>query len=115
MRRGNHRKFGRVTKTRNAMYKSLSTALIEHGKIKTTQAKAKSLAPVIDRLITLAKRQNLNARRQLLGHVGEKAVKKLMGDLAKQFADRNGGYTRIIRLGARKSDGADMAIVEFTA
>ena len=115
MRRGNHRKFGRETKVRNALYKSLATALIEHGTITTTQAKAKSLVPVVSRLITLAKQQNLNARRELLGHVGEKAVKKLMGDISRQFADRKGGYTRIIRLGARKSDGAEMALVEFTA
>ncbi len=114
MRRGYHRKFGLTTKLRNALYKGLATALIDHGQIKTTQAKAKSLIPVMDRLVTLAKRQNLNARRELLGHVGEKAVKKLMGELAREFADRQGGYTRMIRLGQRKSDGAEMALVEFT-
>ena len=96
------------------MYKSLATALIDHGHIKTTQAKAKSLAQVVDKLITLAKRENLNARRELLGHVGEKAVKKLMGEVVKVNADRKGGYTRIIRLGQRPSDGAEMAIIEFT-
>ncbi|OGN16783.1 MAG: 50S ribosomal protein L17 [Candidatus Yanofskybacteria bacterium RIFCSPHIGHO2_02_FULL_50_12] len=115
MRRGNHRKFGLETNQRNALYKSLATALIEHGKIKTTEAKAKSLVRFVERLITLAKKQNLNARRELLGHVGEKAVGKLMNDIAKQYGDRNGGYTRIIKLGARRGDSADMAIVEFTA
>ena len=115
MRRGNHRKFGRETKVRTALYKSLATALIEHGKIKTTEAKAKSLVRIVSRLITLAKQQNLNARRQLLSHVGEKAVKKLMGDISQQFADRKGGYTRIIRLGSRKSDGAEMALIELTS
>lgn len=113
MRRGNHRKFSLTTKPRDALYKSLATALIEHGKIKTTEAKAKSLTKVVARLITLAKRQNLNARRELLGHVGERSVKKLMNEISHQFADRKGGYTRIIRLGARTSDGASMAIVEF--
>ena len=97
------------------MYKSLATALIDHGQIKTTQAKAKSLSIVVDKLITLAKRENLNARRELLGHVGEKAVKKLMGEMLKINADRKGGYTRIIRLGQRASDGAEMALIEFTS
>lgn len=114
MKRGNQRKFGRDLKVRTAMYKSLATALIDHGQIKTTQAKAKSLSVVVDKLITLAKRENLNARRELLGHVGEKAVKKLMGEIVKLHTDRKGGYTRIIRLGQRPSDGAEMAIIEFT-
>lgn len=114
MRRGNQRKFGRVLKVRTALYKSLATALIDHGQIKTTAAKAKSLSRVVDRLITLAKRENLNARRELLAHVGEKAVKKLMSEIAKANADRKGGYTRIIRLGQRRSDGAEMALVELT-
>ena len=114
MRRGNHRKFAREHDARNELYRSLATALIDHGQITTTQAKAKSLAPVVARLITLAKRQNLNARRELAKQVGVKAVKKLMNELASEFADRKGGYTRIIRLGQRKSDGAEMALIEFT-
>lgn len=97
------------------MYKSLATALIDHGKIKTTQAKAKSLVQVVDKLITLAKRENLNARRELLGHIGEKATKKLVGEIAKINTDRKGGYTRIIRLGQRQSDGAEMALIEFVS
>ncbi len=115
MRRGNQRKFGRVLKVRTALYKSLATALIDHGQIKTTAAKAKSLSRVVDRLITLAKRENLNARRELLAHVGEKAVKKLMDQIAKANADRKGGYTRIIRLGQRRSDGAEMAMLELVS
>jgi len=115
MKRGNQRKFGRDRKVRTAMYKSLTTALIDHGQIKTTQAKAKSLAKVVEKLVTLAKRENLNARRELLGHVGEKAVKKIMGEIIKINADRKGGYTRIIRLGQRQSDGAEMALIEFTS
>lgn len=97
------------------MYKSLATALIDHGQIKTTQTKAKSLVQVVDKLITLAKRENLNARRELLGHVGEKATKKLIDEIVKINSDRKGGYTRVIRLGQRQSDGAEMALIEFTA
>ena len=113
MRRGNHRKFGRETTLRNALYKSLLTALIDHGQIQTTQAKAKSLVPLMDNLITLAKRQNLNVRRELAKQLGPKAVKKMMGEIAKAQADRQGGYTRMISLGQRKSDGSEMALVEL--
>ncbi len=113
MRRGNHRKFGRETTQRNALYKALATALIDHGRIETTQAKAKSLIPVMDKLITLAKRQNLNARRELAKQLCEKSVKKMMDEIARTFVDRQGGYTRMVRLGQRKSDGAEMAIVEL--
>jgi len=113
MRRGNHRKHGRETTQRNALYKGLATALIDHGQIKTTQAKAKSLVSVMDKLITLAKRQTLNARRELAKTLGEKAVKKIMDEIAKTYTERHGGYTRMIRLGQRKSDGAEMALVEL--
>jgi len=115
MKRGNQRKFGRDRKVRTAMYKSLATALISHGRIKTTQAKAKSLARVVNKLITLAKRDNLNARRELLGHVGEAVAKKLVTEVAKANSVRQGGYTRIIRLGQRQSDGAEMAMIELTS
>jgi large subunit ribosomal protein L17 len=114
MRRGNLRKFGRQTTQRNALYKALATALVDHGRIKTTQAKAKSLVKLMDRLITLAKRQNLNARRELAKQLSEQAVKKMMSEIATTYAERKGGYSRIIRLGQRKSDGAEMALVELT-
>ncbi|HZZ99340.1 MAG TPA: 50S ribosomal protein L17 [Candidatus Paceibacterota bacterium] len=114
MRRGNHQKFGRETDQRKALHKSLATALIDHGSIKTTQAKAKALSTKVEKLITLAKRQNLNARRLLTTELGPKAVKKLMDEVAPSFAERKGGYTRIIRLGQRHSDGSEMALVEFT-
>ena len=113
MRRGNQRKFGRDRKVRTALYKSMATALIDHGQIKTTAAKAKSLVQAVEPLITLAKRGNLNARRQLLGFVGEKATKKLVSEIASANADRKGGYTRIIRLGQRRSDGAPMVLIEL--
>ena len=113
MRRGKQRKFGRDRKVRTALYKSMSTALIDHGRVKTTVAKAKSLSQVVEKLVTLAKRDNLNARRELTGHVGEKATKKLMSEIAPANKTRPGGYTRIIRLGQRRSDGAEMAVIEL--
>jgi large subunit ribosomal protein L17 len=114
MKRGNQRKFGRDRKVRTALYKSLVTALIDHGQIKTTEAKAKSLSTAIEKLITLAKRENLNSRRELSGHVGEKSAKKLITEVIKAHASRKGGYTRIVRLGQRPSDGAKMCLIEFT-
>lgn len=113
MRRGNKRKFGREKVQRGFLYRSLATALIKHGKIKTTQARAKSLSGYAERLITLAKKQNLASRRLLLKHLGSEAVKKLMSG-ANRFGTRRGGYTRIIRLGQRRSDGSPMAYIEWT-
>lgn len=114
MRRGKHRKFGREVKQREGLYKALATALIDHGRIKTTEAKAKSLSGHIARLITLAKKQTLAARRLLLAQIGEKAVKKLIAEISPQFFDRNGGYTKISKLGQRRSDSAPMVLIEFT-
>lgn len=114
MRRGKHRKFGREKKQREALYKSLATALIEHGKIKTTEAKAKSLSRHFDKLVTVAKKQTLASRRLLQADLGDKAIRKLITDVVPTFADRKGGYSRIVRLGQRKSDGSLMAVVELT-
>ena len=113
MRRGKHRKFGRETKQRKALYKSLATALIENGKIKTTQAKAKSLSGHFDKMVTMAKKQTLASRRLLQSQVGDKAVKKLFTEIAPSMDGKKGGYTRVIRLGQRKSDGAEMAMIEL--
>lgn len=115
MKRGNIRKFGRKKRLREALYKSLATALIDHGKIKTTTAKAKSLSAFADKLITTAKKQNLASRKKLLETFHPKTVKKLADEIAPRFSDKKGGYTRVIRLGQRKSDGAEMALIEFTA
>ena len=114
MRRGKHRKFGRESGQRRVLYRALATALIDHGKIKTSAAKAKSLTVHIAKLITTAKKQSLAARRSILAEVGEKAARKLMSEIAPDFAKRDGGYTRILRLGQRRSDGAEMVIIEFT-
>lgn len=113
MRRGKQRKFGREAGQRGILYRALSTALIEHGRIKTTEAKAKSLAGYIAKLITTAKKQNLAARRSILTEIGEKAARKLMSEIAPDFSSRNGGYTKILRLGQRRSDGAQMVVIEF--
>lgn len=115
MRRGKNVKFGRERNQRKALYKSLATALIDRGKIKTTSAKAKSLSAFTDGLITTAKKQDLASRRELARIFHPKIVKKLVNDLAPRFNDRQGGYTRVIRLGQRKSDGSEMAIIEFTS
>ncbi len=114
MKRGNQPKFGRVRNQRKALEKSLVTALIDHGKITTTKAKAKMLSTVVDKMITLAKKQNLASRRLLQTKIGVKAVEKLMKDISPRFNETQGGYTRVIRLEQRKSDGSPMAIVEFT-
>lgn len=114
MRRGKQRKFGRKNKQRKALQKSLATALIDHGKIKTTSAKAKSLSSFADKLVTKAKKKDLASTKELLKTLHPKIVKKLTNEIAPRFADRNGGYTRIIRLGQRKSDGAEMSLIEFT-
>ncbi len=95
------------------LYRALATALIDHGKIKTTEAKAKSLTIYIAKLITTAKKQDLSARRSVLADIGEKAARKLMSEIAPDFSKRDGGYTRILRLGQRRSDSAPMVVIEF--
>lgn len=113
MKRGNKRKFGREAIQRKALYKALATALIENKKIKTTEAKAKSLSTFIQKLVTKAKKGDLASRRLLSSDIGVKAVKKLVDEIAPQYKERHGGYVRITRLGRRTSDGSPMALVEF--
>ncbi|MDP3792995.1 MAG: 50S ribosomal protein L17 [bacterium] len=108
-----NRKFGRVKNQRKALYKALATALIEHGKIKTTSAKAKSLSKFTDKLVTKAKKGDLASGRLIRHYLGEKATKKLMTDIGPKFKDRKGGYTRVLRLGRRVSDGSEMSIIEL--
>ena len=113
MRRGYHRKFGKERNQRANLYTALATALIDHGKIKTTQAKAKSLSAFMGKITTRAVKGDLASRRLLLQYLGEKAVKKLITDIGPKMKDRKGGYTRVINLGQRRSDGAQMAQIEF--
>lgn len=115
MRRGKHRKFARERNQRKALYKALATALIDHGRITTTLAKAKSTSGFVDKLVTKAKKADLPSQRLIRQDIGEKATKKLMKDIGPKFKDRNGGYTKVLRLGRRTSDGAEMAILEFTS
>lgn len=113
MKRGNKIKFGRESSQRKALFKSLATALISHGKIKTTASKAKMLSKSIQKLITLAKQQTVASRRQLLKQIGETATQKLVLEITPHLKEKNGGYAKITRLGQRKSDSAPMALIEF--
>ena len=111
-----HRKLGRITPHRMALLRNLATALFERERIRTTLMKAKELRPYAERLITLARRDDdrLHARRLAGRELQDRTVmKKLFDDLGARFASRPGGYTRILRLGPRRGDGAEMAIVEL--
>lgn len=111
-----YRKLGRTTPHRIALLRNLATALFERERIRTTLTKAKELRPYAERLITLAKRDDdrLHARRQVARDIQDPTVlKKLFDTLGARFATRPGGYTRILRLGARRGDGAEMAVVEL--
>jgi len=111
-----HRKLGRITPHRMALLRNLATALFERERIRTTLMKAKELRPYAERLITLARRDDdrLHARRLAARALQDRTVmKKLFDDLGARFASRPGGYTRILRLGPRRGDGAEMAIVEL--
>lgn len=108
------RKLQRKTGHRNAMFRNMAAALIKHEQIITTVAKAKELRPYVEKLVTLAKRGGLSNRR--LAHarlLDETQLKKLFDVLAPRYADRDGGYTRIIKAGVRASDAASMAVIEF--
>ena len=116
MRHGNNkRKFGRVRKVRNALISSLALNLIVRGKIKTTLPKAKEVRPFIEKLVTSAKRGDMAARRLVISSLSNRRteVKKLFEVIAPKYIDRKGGYTRVLKLGTRISDGAQMAIIEF--
>lgn len=113
MKRGNKRKFGREFQQRRAFLKGLLTALITNGRIRTTEARAKTIRGEADKLITRAKQGTLASRRLLLTKIGTVAVQKLTADIAPKMTDRSGGYTRITKLGQRTADGASMAIIEF--
>lgn len=113
-----HKKVGRqlrrTPQQKGALMRSLAAALIEHGAIETTEAKAKELRPYVERLITKAKTGTLHARRLAMRHVPQRAVaEKLFREIGPRFASRNGGYTRILKVGHRKGDGAEMARIEL--
>jgi large subunit ribosomal protein L17 len=108
------RKFNRTKEHRKAMFKNLAQALIKNEQIKTTLPKAKDLRPVVEKLITLAKRGGLHCRRQAVSQLQDQdVVKKLMDQMGSRFSDRQGGYTRIVKAGFRYGDNAPMAVIEF--
>ncbi|MEM7032653.1 MAG: 50S ribosomal protein L17 [Chloroflexota bacterium] len=108
------RKLSRNAAQRKALFRGLATELFRHGRIQTTEAKAKSLQPYVEKLITLARRGDLHARRQAAGRLYDPAIlQKLFGELAETYQDRPGGYTRIYKLGPRKGDAAPMALIEL--
>jgi large subunit ribosomal protein L17 len=107
-------KLGRTAEHRKALLANQVCSLIEHQRIKTTLAKAKAVRPLAERMVTLGKNGSIHARRTALATLRQKsAVKKLFDDIAPRSAERNGGYTRIVKLGQRKSDSAPMAFVEW--
>ncbi len=108
------KKLGRDSAHRRALYSNLAGALIEHGRIKTTQAKAKAVKPFAEQMITLGKRGDLHARRLALAELrSQDVVHQLFADVAPRFADRPGGYTRIVKLGPRLGDAAEMVYLEL--
>lgn len=115
-------KLGRNSAARKALFRDLTTDLIINEKIETTEAKAKELRSVVEKMITLGKRGDLHARRQAAAFIrkevaneetGQDAVQKLFAEIAPRYEDRQGGYTRILKLGPRRGDGAPMVIIEL--
>ena len=108
------RKLGTDASHTKAMLRSLAAALLANERIKTTEARAKEVRPLVDRIISWGKRGDVHARRLALAELGDQAlVKKVFDDIAPRFAERNGGYTRILKLGPRKGDAAPMVIMEL--
>ena len=109
-----YRKLGLPTDQRKAMLRNLVTSLLKHGKIETTETRAKETKSIAEKMITLGKRGDLHARRQVLAYVQEElVVKNLFDNVAPKYADRNGGYARIMKKGPRRGDGAEVVILEL--
>ena len=109
-----NRKVGRTSDQRRAMLRAMVTYLLENGQIKTTITRAKEVAPVAEKMITLAKKNDLASYRQALGFITKEDVaKKLFQELGPKYAERNGGYTRVVRIGPRRGDAAEMAIIQL--
>ena len=115
MRHGTgHKKLGRTASHRQAMFANMAASLIKHEQIVTTLPKAKALRPVVERLVTLGKRGDLNSRRNAIGQIHDVAmVKKLFEVLGPRYKERNGGYLRIMKAGFRFGDNAPLAVIEF--
>ncbi|MGN1401678.1 MAG: 50S ribosomal protein L17 [Bacillus sp. (in: firmicutes)] len=117
-----YRKLGRTSSQRKALLRDLATDLIVHERIETTEAKAKELRSVVEKMITLGKRGDLHARRQAAAFIrnevadvesGQDALQKLFSDIAPRYAERQGGYTRIMKMGPRRGDGAPIVVIEL--
>ena len=109
-----HRKLGKPTDQRMAMLRAMTTYLLENGQIKTTVSRAKEVAPMAEKMITLAKKNDLAAYRQALAFLTKEDVaKKLFSELNLKYQDRAGGYTRVVKIGPRRGDAAEMAIVQL--
>jgi large subunit ribosomal protein L17 len=115
MRHGNSgRKLNRTASHRKAMFKNMAASLVEHEQIVTTLPKAKEIRPIVERLVTLGKRGDLHARRQLISQIGSaELVARLISTIAPRYANRNGGYLRIMKAGFRHGDNAPLAVIEF--
>ena len=108
------RKLGRTTAHRNAMLRGMVTLLLENGQVETTLTRAKEVRSIAEKMITLGKKNTLASRRAALAYITkEDVVTKVFSELAPMYADRNGGYTQIYKLGPRRGDGAEMAIVKL--
>ena len=108
------RKLGKTSAQRKAMLRQLVTDLLDKGKIETTFYRAKEVQPVVEKMITLGKKGNLAAYRKAMSFITKEDVAhKLFKEIAPKYADRNGGYTRVIRTGARRGDAAEMAVIEL--
>lgn len=109
-----YRKLGRPTDQRKAMLRNLVTSFLKHGKIQTTETRAKEARSLAEKMITLAKRGDLHARRQVLAFVTEEeVVKNLFENIAPKYTERNGGYTRMLKVGPRRGDAAEVVILEL--
>ncbi|MCL4288722.1 MAG: 50S ribosomal protein L17 [Thermoleophilia bacterium] len=108
------RKLGRDSAHRKALYANLASSLIEHGRIRTTEAKAKEVRPIVEQMITLGKRGDVHAHRQAVAFLRSKSIAHILfSEVAPRFADRPGGYTRIVKIGPRQGDAAPMAYLEL--
>ena len=108
------RKLGRPTDQRMAMLRAMTTYLLENGQIKTTVSRAKEVAPLAEKMITLAKKNDLAAYRQALSFITKEDVaKKLFDQIGPKYATRDGGYTRVVRIGPRRGDAAEMAVIQL--
>ena len=108
------RKLGRTSEHRNAMLRAMVTYLFENGKIETTVTRAKEVRSMAEKMVTLGKKDELHAKRQVYSYITKETVaKKVIDEYGPKYADRNGGYTRIVKIGPRRGDAAEMAIIEL--